>query len=121
MTKILIIEDEKILAEMYQEQFSRAGYEVAVAFGVKDGMRLAKESKPNLILLDILLPEENGISFLEKVKQDPEISLIPIVAFSNYDDPETKKEAFSLGVRDYLIKTSYTPKEIVEKVKEYLK
>ena len=120
MKKILIIEDEKILAEMYLDKFIQAGFEVFLAFESKAGLELAKKEKPDLIILDILLPRENGIVFLTWLRKDPEISSIPVVAFSNYDDPATKKEAARLGAKEYLIKTSYTPQEIVEKIKEYL-
>jgi len=120
MAKILIIEDKKILAEMYQDKFSQAGFEVSLAFNSEEGIRLAKKEKPDLILLDILLPKENGIQFLKRLKMVPEISKIPVVAFSNYDEPKTKKEAARLGVKDYLIKTEFTPAELVEKIKEYL-
>jgi len=121
MKKILLIEDEKILAEMYRDKFTQAGFEVVLAFDSKEGLEKAKKEKPDLIVLDILLPKENGITFLTWLKKDSEISSVPVVAFSNYDDPETKKQAVKLGVKDYLIKTSYTPQEIVEKVKTYLK
>jgi len=121
MKKILIIEDEKILAGMYKEKFEMEGFEVDLAFDGKEGLEKTKKLKPDLILLDILLPEENGVSFLKKLKEDPEISKIPVVAFSNYDDPQTKRETLELGVKEYLIKTNYTPKEIIEKIKEYLK
>ncbi|MDI6591426.1 MAG: response regulator [Patescibacteria group bacterium] len=120
MKKILLIEDEKILAEMYRDKFSQAGFQVFLAFESKQGLALAKKEKPDLIILDILLPRENGITFLTWLRKDPEISSIPVVAFSNYDDPKTRKEAEKLGVLDYLIKTNYTPKEIVKKIKEYL-
>ena len=120
MKKILIVEDEAILAEMYQDKFTQAGYEVSLAFNSEEGLALAKKERPDLILLDILLPKENGIQFLNWLRKDPEISSMPVVAFSNYDDPETKKEAFQLGVKDYLIKTNYTPQQIVEKIKSYL-
>ena len=118
--KILIIEDEKILAEMYRDKFTQAGLKVYLAFDSKEGLALAKKEKPDLIILDILLPKENGIVFLTWLRKDSEISSIPVVAFSNYDDPETKRQAAKLGAKDYLIKTSYTPQEIVEKIKEYL-
>jgi DNA-binding response OmpR family regulator len=121
MKKILIIEDEEILAEMYQDKFSQAGFKVSLAFDAEEGLKLIKKERPDLIMLDILLPKENGITFLAKLKKDPEISSVPVVAFSNYDDPEAKKEARRLGAKDYLIKTSYTPQEIIEKVKSYLK
>jgi two-component system alkaline phosphatase synthesis response regulator PhoP len=121
MKKILIIEDEKILAEMYREKLEMEGFKVSLAFDVKEGIEMAKKERPDLILLDILLPVENGVSFLKKQKEDKEISEIPVIAFSNYDDSRTKKEAIKLGVKEYLIKTNYTPTEIVEKIKKYLK
>ena len=120
MKKILLIEDEKILAEMYRDKFTQAGFKVFLVFGSREGLELAKKEKPDLIVLDILLPKENGIVFLEWLRKDPKIASLPVIAFSNYDDPETKKEAFNLGVKDYLIKTNYTPEEIVQKIKSYL-
>ena len=120
MKKILIIEDEIVLAEMYKEKLEKEGFEVFLASEIGEGIEIAKKERPDLILLDILLPRENGISFLEKIKKEG-IKDIPVVAFSNYDDPGTKKRAFELGVKEYLIKTNYTPGEIVEKIKNYLK
>jgi len=119
--KILIVEDEKILAEIYRDKFTEAGFEVLVTFEAEEGLKLAKKEKPDLIVLDILLPRENGVYFLTELKNDLEISSIPVVVFSNFDDPETKRTALRLGVKDYLIKTNYTPKEIVAKIKNYLK
>lgn len=117
--KLLIIEDEKILADMYRDIFSQAGYQTFLAFDAQEGLELAKSKKPDLILLDILLPKESGIFFLKKFREDPEISSIPVVAFSNYEHPQTIKEAYELGIKAYLLKTNLNPKEIVEKIKEY--
>ncbi len=119
--KILIIEDEKILAEMYKDKFIQAGFEITLVYSSEEALKVLQKEKPDLILLDILLPRINGIGFLTRIKQNPELSSIPVIAFSNYDDAETKGEAFRLGVKDYLIKTSYTPQEIIDKVKSYLK
>jgi len=121
MKKILIVEDEKILGEMYRDRFSQAGFDVALAVSAEEGMEAVPKVKPDLILLDILLPRANGVGFMEWLKKQKEFSSIPVVAFSNYDEPTTKKEAFRLGVKDYLIKTNYTPSEIVNIVKGYLK
>jgi len=119
--KVLIIEDEKILAEMYRAKFTQAGFMVVLAFDSKEGLEKAKKEKPDLIVLDILLPRENGITFLGWLRKNPETASLPVVAFSNYDDPETKKQALKLGAKDYLIKTSYTPSEIVAKITQLLK
>lgn len=121
MKKILIVEDEKILAEMYRDKFSQAGFKTLLANSAEEGFRATLKEKPDLILLDILLPRGNGISFLKKLRKDKKTSKTLVVAFSNFDDPDTKKEAFNLGVKDYLIKTSYTPQEIIEKIKSYLR
>lgn len=119
--KILVIEDEKLLGEMYKDKLNQAGLEVILAESAEEGIRKLPEAKPDLVLLDILLPRENGISFLGKMRKKDGFASLPVVAFSNFDDPDTKKEAYRLGVKDYLIKTNYTPNEIVEKIKSYLK
>jgi len=118
--KILIIEDEKILAEMYRDKFNQAGFKTEVAFTAEEGLRFLKKKKADLILLDILLPRENGIQFLKRIQKYPKISRIPVVAFSNYDDPRAKNEAFNLGIKEYLIKTAYTSKEIIKKIRNIL-
>lgn len=115
MNKILIIEDEKILSEMYRFKFAKEGYEVINATEVEEGLRLAEENSPDLIILDILLPKESGINFLEKYKGES-----PIIVLSNFDDIETKKKAFSLGAKDYMIKSNFDPQEVLSKIKSYL-
>ena len=107
MKSILLIEDEKMLAEMYRDKFSQEDFKVSLAFSAEEGLKLAKKQKPDLIILDILLPIGNGIFFLEEQRKIPKISKIPVIAFSNYDDPETKNKAYDLGVKEYLIKTNY--------------
>jgi len=120
MAKILLIEDERVLAEMYENKFDEAGYETDLVFSAEDALEYLKTKKPDLILLDILLPKENGIGFLGKLKEIAGTSQIPVVGLSNFDDPETKKKAFQLGVKEYLIKTQYTPQELLAKIKKYL-
>lgn len=119
--KILIIEDEKILTEMYHDTFVNAGFEVISSVEAGKALVIAKKEKPDLIILDILLPNENGIGFLKKLREDPEISSIPVIVFTNYDDSEEQRKARDLGVKDYLIKANFTPKQFVMRVKRYLK
>ncbi|MCK4781452.1 response regulator transcription factor [Candidatus Parcubacteria bacterium] len=122
--KILLIEDEKMLSEMYMDKFSQAGFEAILSSEAKKGLRLFKGKKKfDLIVLDILLPLENGIYFLEKLRnhKNPAISSIPVIIFSNLDDPEIERKARKLGIEDYLIKTNYTPNQIVKEIKKYLK
>lgn len=118
--KILLVEDEKVLMEMYKSKLEQAGFKVVLALDAEGGFEMAKKEKPDLVVLDILLPKGNGLSFLEKLREEPEIKNTKVVAFSNYDGVEAKKKAFELGVEDYLIKTNYTPKELVERIRTYL-
>jgi len=119
--KILIVEDEKLMAEMYEESFEKAGFEVLMAETAEEGFKKAKKEKLDLILLDILLPTENGVSCLTRLKKEPKTKEIPVVAFSNYDEPETKKRAMKLGAKAYLLKTDFTPQKLVEEIKKYLR
>jgi len=121
MPRILIVEDEKILAEMYKDKFEKAGHQADLAFSSEEAMEYLKNKEPDLILLDILLPKENGIALLKRLKETREGFKIPVIAFSNYDEPRTKKEALELGVKGYLIKTQYTPQEMLEEVEKILK
>ncbi len=118
--KIVIVEDELMLAEMYRDKLLRVGFDVYSAFDAEEGLELVRKVKPDLILLDILLPRENGVGLLGRIRKEPEISSTPVIAFSNYDDTQTKNEAKELGAKEYLIKTNYTPQEIVDKIKEHL-
>ena len=119
--KILIIEDELILVKMYREKFEQEGFQVITASDVQEGLALAQNEAPDLIVLDILLPRGNGLLFLEELRENPAIARIPVVVFSNFDNPETIKRAQSLGAKTYLIKTDHTPKQIVQKIAIYLK
>lgn len=115
--KVLLIEDEKTLVELYTEGFIDAGFDITAVLSAEEGLEAVKKEKPDLIVLDILLPRENGIFFLKKLRADPKIKSIPVVVLSNFDDPETRKKSAKLGVKEYLIKTDYAPHELIEKIK----
>jgi len=119
MNKILIVEDEEMLAEMYEQKFLQEDFDVKVARSAEQGLEMLKRENPDLVLLDILLPEGNGTYFLEKMNET-DLANTPVVVFSNYNDPKTKHQARDLGVEKYLIKTNYTPDQIVEEVEDTL-
>jgi DNA-binding response OmpR family regulator len=120
MKTILIVEDEKILSEMYKFKLNKEGLEVVSAMEVDEAIEIAKKKKPDLVVLDMLLPKESGINYLIKVKNIEELKSIPVLVLSNFDDNETKAQAFANGAKDYLIKSNHDPKEIVAKIKELL-
>ena len=116
--KILIAEDEHILSEMYTEVFRAEGFEVVTADSGEEAIEVTIAEQPDFILLDILLLGEDGVTFLRRKKDNPKIADIPVLAFYNFDDAETKREALQLGAKAYLIKTSYTPQQELQQVKK---
>jgi DNA-binding response OmpR family regulator len=116
MKKILIIEDDLVLLDLLKEKLNRAGYEIA---SVTDGNLAIKEIesfKPDLILLDMVLPGISGIELLERFHKDLSIKSIPVIIVSNSGQPIEIEKALKLGVKDYLIKTEFSPEDILEKV-----
>jgi len=118
--KILIIEDEDALARVLREKLEKEGYEVEIVDNGADAFPAAKKSKPNLIILDLILPKKDGFEVLEEFKADVELKLIPVVVLSNLGEDEHIKRAFSLGASDYFVKTQHPLLEIVDKVKAQL-
>lgn len=116
MKKILIIEDEKVLLDVLQKKLISQGYDVSAAEDGQDGIAKIKEIKPDLILLDIIMPKKDGFEVLAELNQDPEISSIPVIIISNSGQPVEIDKALKLGVKDYLIKTEFDPDEVVNKV-----
>lgn len=118
--KILIIEDEKFLLEMYDMRLTAAGFEVITALEGKEGLHLAVEKKPDLIILDIVLPEISGYEILRMLKKDPDTKDITVLVFSNLSQEEEIQKGLDLGASDYVVKTEVTPSQLVEKVKKML-
>ena len=120
MKKILLIEDEELLAKMYQDKFERAGFEILLSRTAEEGIEVAKKERPDLVVLDIILPNNDGLYFLRKIRQEKsEIKDIQVIAFSNYDNPETRREAYALGVNEYIIKANHDPEEVVSKIRQH--
>jgi len=119
MKKVLLIEDEPALVDLYKLKFTKEGFNVITALDGESGMQFARIEKPDFIILDILLPVRNGIAFLKKLRSEPEISKIPVFVFSCLDEQDVKKQAYDLGVEDYILKTKYTPDQLVNEIKSY--
>ena len=121
MKKVLIIEDDEFLRGLIQKKLVSEGFEAISAADGEDGVKKAKENKPDLILLDLMLPNMDGYEVLGKVKNDSSISSTPVIILSNLAQPEDIQKGVKLGAADYVIKAQSTPEEIVEKVKTILK
>ena len=114
--KTLIIEDEEALALVIQDKLTSKNHETRV---VKDGdaaIAAARSFRPNLILLDLILPKKDGFAVLKELKADPELELIPVIVLSNLGEDENIKRALQLGAKDYFVKSQHPINEIVEKI-----
>ena len=121
MKKILIIEDDSFLSEMYSTKLTQDGFEVEVAVDGKQGMDKIKNIKPDLVLLDIVLPKMDGFEILENTKKDKELQDIPIILLTNLGQKNEIEKGLSSGADEYIIKAHFTPTAVVAKVKEVLK
>jgi len=121
MKKILIIEDDPFLSEMYAAKFSQSGFQVETASDGKNGLEKIKTSGPDLILLDIVLPKMDGFEVLKKVKENSQLKKIPIILLTNLGQKDEVEKGLALGADEYIIKAHFTPTAVVAKVKEILK
>jgi DNA-binding response OmpR family regulator len=119
--KILIIEDDKFLRELIVRKLGPKNYTILEAIDGEEGMKKIREEKPDLIILDLILPGIDGFTVLSKMKEDPVLSLIPVIILSNLGQKEEIEKGLKLGAIDYLVKAHFTPEEIIEKITNILK
>ena len=120
MKKILFIEDEAALQKTFGDVLGKNGYKMVSALDGETGLRLAKSEKPDLILLDLILPRLDGFEVLSKLKEDPETKKIPVIVLTNLENMEDVEKAVKLGATTYLVKTQYKLEEVIEKIKKAL-
>jgi two-component system alkaline phosphatase synthesis response regulator PhoP len=118
--KVLIIEDEEDMRDIYETKLAREGYDVVTADSGVKGLALAGEEQPKLILLDIVLPGKDGFSVLEELKANPKTKGIPVVIISNLNQDYEIKMAKDMGAEVYLTKADVTPDEVAENVRNIL-
>lgn len=122
--KILLIEDDNDLSEMYKMRFISSGFEVKTAADGQKGIEEIKKFLPDLVLLDIVMPKKDGFDLLEEVQNeadDAKIKQIPIIILSNLASPIDVMEGKRLGAKDWWIKAFNTPTQITQKVIEFFK
>ncbi len=120
MATILVIEDEQPIAHAYQLVLEHAGYRVIIATNASDAVKLMQDEKPAVVLLDILMPEVNGLELLKKLDLKNNFPHTSVFAISNVETPSVAEEAIKLGATDYLRKVDYTPRQIVDLVQKTL-
>ncbi|MCS7152124.1 MAG: response regulator [Endomicrobia bacterium] len=120
MTKILIIEDDLELQDLMRFSFEHAGYSVYQAYNGKEGLERTKEILPDIIILDVLMPEMNGFEVIEELKKDPQVCLIPVIMLTSLSHTRDKLTGIKLGADEYLVKP-VEPYELIFRVEQLLK
>lgn len=118
--KILLVDDDQALRQLYNVELSGHQFEVIMAVDGLDGVEKAQKEKPDLVLMDIMMPNMDGIAALSKMKGDADIKKIPVIMLTNFGQENLVQQAFSLGAVDYLLKYKVTPSEMAEKVTQVL-
>jgi len=118
--KILVIEDDKFLKKIYQTKLAFEGYEATIASNGEEGLEAIKRDKPDLILLDLLMPIKNGFEVLEEINKDKSLSSIPVIVASNLGQEADRQRIEGFGVKDFIVKSDITIQGIIDKIKKLL-
>lgn len=118
--KILIVEDEGILLELLTDKFQNSGFKVKGVQTGEEGLKLALNDRPDLILLDIILPKMDGLTMLRKLRKDSWGKEVPVIILSNLGDHKKVIEAIEIGVYDFLVKSNVKLSEVVDQVRQVL-
>jgi DNA-binding response OmpR family regulator len=117
---ILFIEDEVALQQTLGELLKEEGFNLLQAYDGEEGLKMTKENKVDLILLDIILPKKRGLDILEEIKKDSKTTNVPVIVFTNLEDTKDISRAMELGIAAYIVKANYTLDDTVKKIKETL-
>ena len=120
MAKLLLVEDDLLLSKMYRQKFEMAGFSTDQAFDGQQAVDRAKLSKPDIILMDVMMPKLNGVEALTRIKSDNTTKNIPVIMLTNLSGTQDAENALKLGAVSYLVKSDFTPTEVVAKVKQLL-
>jgi DNA-binding response OmpR family regulator len=115
--KILVVDDTELIRMIYRDRLRQEGYEVVLASDGIEGLQTAVSEQPDLVLLDLVMPRQNGLDTLRQLKEDPRTQNIPVIILSNRDDQEEIKTGLRLGAEDFLKKVGAAPTEVTEKIK----
>lgn len=118
--KIMLVEDDLFISDIYQVKLQREGFEVLIAGNGLEALKVLEKTVPDLILLDIVMPYMDGIDVLKKIKSEEKWKKIPVILLSNISEREKIDEAMGIGADDYLLKSHFTPAEVLEKVNSVL-
>lgn len=117
---IMIVEDDSFVMDIFKTKLLQEGFLVVEAINGIEALKKLKNVKPDLMLLDIIMPYVSGLEVLKKMKENEDTKNIPVILLTNLSQKEEVDKGMELGARDYLIKSHFTPSEVLEKIKNYL-
>src|SRR3989344_4383747 len=120
MSKILLIEDDPLMLRLYEKVFQRQNFQIVTASRGAEGLVKAVSESPQLILLDIMMPEMDGFEVLGKLQLNNDTKNIPVIALTNLAGEQDAKKALELGAKEYIIKSEHDPSDVVKIAKEVL-
>ena len=121
MTRISIVEDDQLIAQMYRMKLEAEGYDVDVAESGMNGIQMIEQTHPDLILLDYSFPDINGSAVLQEARRNPATAKVPVIVLTNMDNETVHDEPTKWGVDDYIVKVDLTPREVLDRIKKALK
>ncbi len=120
MTKIAIVEDDPVINQMYRMKFESDGFEVEVAGDGAKGVEMIEHFRPDIILMDLQMPEMDGATALEEIRKTDWGKTIPVIILTNLGEEEAPENIRNLGIKSYIVKAELTPRQVVQKTKEAL-
>lgn len=119
--KILIIEDDEHVSRVYEMKFLKEGYTTVLIASGEEATERVIEERPDLIILDLMVPKKDGFAILEEIKKNPDTANIPVLVLSNLGGKIDQDRAIMLGANEYMIKVNHSMQEVIDRAKNYLK
>jgi len=120
MTKIAIIEDDAVISQMYRMKFESDGFDVQLATNGTRGVALVEHFSPDIILMDLQMPEMDGATALSEIRKNTWGKDVPVIILTNMGEEEAPKSLKTLGIHSYIVKAELTPRQVVQRVKDAL-
>lgn len=118
---VLLVEDNNFIRNMYQLKLAKADLTVVEAIDGKMALERITEQRPDLVLLDLMMPNVGGLEVLRDLKKQGLLPDLPVIVLTNVMDPQTIDQAKELGAKDYIVKTDLTPSQVIDKLKPFIK
>lgn len=118
--KIMVVEDDEHISKVYEIKFAKEGIDVVLARDGEEAVVKITAEKPDVILLDLMIPKKDGFGVLEEIKKNPELVNIPVIILSNLGQKTDQDRALALGANEYLVKVDYSIQDVINKAKGYL-